>query len=73
MLCALNPHAPRMVKNTANYSLNIYWTRGQVGVRSKQSKRQVRTTSQFHETPGFGEKIRLANAVAARLQAIMLC
>ena len=67
-VCALNSNVLRMVKNTADFALNIYWTRLQVGVRSKQSKRQVWTTSQSMDIPGFGEKIRLANAVAARLQ-----
>ena len=65
---ALNSNILRMVKNTTDFALNIYWTRAQVGVRCKQTKRQVWTTSQSMDIPGFGEKIRLANAVAAGLQ-----
>lgn len=52
----------RLVKNTKRFSLNIYWTRLQVGVRNKDSKRQVWTTSLSTAVPSFGDKIRLGNA-----------
>ena len=52
----------RLVKNTQRFSLNIYWTRLQVGVRNKETKRQVWTTSQSTAVPSFGDKIRLGNA-----------
>ena len=52
----------RLVKNTKRFSLNIYWTRLQVGVRNKETKRQVWTTSQSTAVPSFGDKIRLGNA-----------
>lgn len=58
----------RLIKNQANFSLNVYWTRLQVGVRDKRTKKQVWTTTCATATPSFPDKIRLANAIAAFLQ-----
>ena len=53
----------RLVRHTANYSLNVYWTRGQVGVRSKTEKKQVWTTTTTANAPSFADKVKLGSEV----------
>lgn len=55
----------RLVQNNLNYGLNIYWTRLQVGVRCKSSKRQVWATTTATAASSFENKIRLANEIVS--------
>lgn len=55
----------RLVQNNMKYGLNIYWTRLQVGVRCKSSKRQVWATTTATAASSFEDKIRLANEVVS--------
>ena len=57
----------RLVEPNDKFDVTLYWTRLQVGVKSKETKKQVWcTTVQMPAT--FEMKILVANAVAAWLR-----
>ena len=56
----------------AEYGLSLYWTRLQVGVKDKTSKKQVWCTPSSLETT-FMNKVLLGNAIAPRFLKIVFC
>ncbi len=57
----------RLIEQSEMYSITIYWTRLQVGVKDKKSKKQIWCTTMQTDAK-FSDKIRLANAVVSWYQ-----